>query len=89
MQRLEVSGAVRPIYGSLGVKRLITTTGAHSSTYRLPSSQADLKRHISLFTKWFLSPVVSTEETALIDASQMFSGQGVDPTSLLRRSEGV
>ena len=23
MQRLEVSGAVRPIYGSLGVKRLI------------------------------------------------------------------
>jgi hypothetical protein len=26
MQRLEVSGAVRPIYGSLGVKRLISTT---------------------------------------------------------------
>ena len=25
MQRLEVSGAVRPIYGSLGVKRLTTT----------------------------------------------------------------
>ena len=25
MQRLEVSGAVRPIYGSLGVKRLIVT----------------------------------------------------------------
>ena len=25
MQRLEVSGAVRPIYGSLGVKRLIGT----------------------------------------------------------------
>jgi len=24
MQRLEVSGAVRPIYGSLGVKRLST-----------------------------------------------------------------
>ena len=24
MQRLEVNGAVRPIYGSLGVKRLIT-----------------------------------------------------------------
>ena len=24
MQRLEVSGAVRPIYGPLGVKRLIT-----------------------------------------------------------------
>ena len=25
MQRLEVSGAVRPIYGSLGVKRLTAT----------------------------------------------------------------
>ena len=24
MQRLEVSGAVRPIYGSLGIKRLIS-----------------------------------------------------------------
>jgi len=30
MQRLEVSGAVRPIYGSLGVKRL--TYIAHSYT---------------------------------------------------------
>ena len=27
MQRLEVSGAVRPIYGSLGVKRLIWEPG--------------------------------------------------------------
>ena len=26
MQRLEVSGAVRPIYGSLGVKRLIVSS---------------------------------------------------------------
>jgi len=26
MRRLEVSGAVRPIYGSLGVKRLMTMT---------------------------------------------------------------
>ena len=29
MQRLEVSGAVRPIYGSLGVKRLIEHFMAH------------------------------------------------------------
>jgi len=28
MQRLEVSGAVRPLYGSLGVKGLITTLQA-------------------------------------------------------------
>ena len=27
MQRLEVSGAVRPIYGSLGVKRLTASLG--------------------------------------------------------------
>ena len=27
MKRLEVSGAVRPIYGSLGVKRLIDKSG--------------------------------------------------------------
>jgi len=27
MQRLEVSGTVRPIYGSLGVKRLMSHTG--------------------------------------------------------------
>jgi len=34
--------------------------------------------------------VVSTEETILIVyVSHMLSGQGVDPTSLLRSSEGV
>jgi len=32
MQRLEVSGAVRPIYGSLGVKRLIRSVGACGRT---------------------------------------------------------
>ena len=30
MQRLDVSGAVRPIYGSLGVKRLIIVCRAYS-----------------------------------------------------------
>ena len=29
MQRLEVSDAVRPIYGSLGVKRLMQPTVSH------------------------------------------------------------
>jgi hypothetical protein len=38
--------------------KLITTAGAHSSVYRLTSSQANLKRHISPFTKWFLSPFI-------------------------------
>jgi len=32
MQRLEVSGAVRPIYGSLGVKRLICKNVLQIST---------------------------------------------------------
>ena len=32
MERLEVSGAVRPIYGSLGVKRLSTSSGGMIST---------------------------------------------------------
>ena len=33
MQRLEVSGAVRPIYGSLGFKRLSTVDPAYLQTY--------------------------------------------------------
>jgi len=33
MQRLEVSGAVRPIYGSLGVKRLKNTVDCGISKY--------------------------------------------------------
>jgi len=42
MQRLEVSGAVRPIYGSLGVKRLTALAGTISKNcyckYGRPSS---------------------------------------------------
>jgi len=34
MQRLEVSGAVRPIYGSLGVKRLIISYSAKAARSR-------------------------------------------------------
>ena len=34
MQRLEVSGAVRSIYGSLGVKRLIQNLFLGTGTYR-------------------------------------------------------
>ena len=33
MQRLDVSGAVRPIYGSLGVRRLIKHICAFGSTF--------------------------------------------------------
>jgi len=34
MQHLEVSGAVQPIYGSLGVKRLITFENVPLSSVR-------------------------------------------------------
>ena len=33
MQRLEVSGAVRPIYGSLGFKRLKCAVGSQTLTF--------------------------------------------------------
>jgi len=37
MQRLEVRGAVRPIYGSLGVKRLNTTSWRCMEEWRYSS----------------------------------------------------
>jgi len=44
MQRLEVSGAVQPIYGSLGVKRLTNAT-------RCPQNHSYLERakHLACF----------------------------------------
>ena len=47
MQRLEVSGAVRPIYGSLGVKRLIALNSDLVSS-RLVSSSLVSSRLVSL-----------------------------------------
>ena len=44
MKRLEVSGAVRPIYGSLGVKRLKNLAVSHSvqrNLYRYRQSALD------------------------------------------------
>ena len=38
MQRLEVSGAVRPIYGSLGVKRLTGESRKKFGVYYVPVS---------------------------------------------------
>ena len=38
MKRLEVSGAVRPIYGSLGVKRLTCTTHANISALKMKTA---------------------------------------------------
>ena len=41
MQRLEVSGAVRPIYGSLGVKRL----SSHPAATREPDGLCGNQRY--------------------------------------------
>ena len=63
MQRLEVSGAVRPIYGSLGVKRLTNcndiwgTVEMKSSTHQNPLvrqigdySMSDLQQQYKKYT---------------------------------------
>ena len=44
MQRLEVSGAVRPIYGSLGVKRLSSKVKVKQSHYRPGVAQRVLRK---------------------------------------------
>ena len=48
MQRLEVSGAVRPIYGSLGVKRLIINV---VSTFQLP--KLSQKSYVNCYLEQF------------------------------------
>ena len=42
MQRLEVSGAVRPMYGSLGVKRLISVPMAEPSVSKTIRTELDI-----------------------------------------------
>ena len=48
MQRLEVSGVVRPIYGSLGVKRLIIQRRAESYCHMWPVWLYTIFFHITL-----------------------------------------
>ena len=55
MKRLEVSGAVRPIYGSLGVKRLTTMFSAVACSARWgPVASIEIevgvKRRVSLLS---------------------------------------
>ena len=49
MQRLEVSGAVRPIYGSLGVKRLIPTNLNQQGCTRSRQQELGILGTISVF----------------------------------------
>ena len=44
MQRLEVSGAARPIYGSLGVKRLIKAGPRNTRRLRMDSQLNKIRR---------------------------------------------
>jgi len=55
MQRLEVSGAVRPIYGSLGVKQLsymlVLSRDASHILYLVNASRLCVARDVSIFCK--------------------------------------
>jgi len=59
MERLEVSGAVRPIYGSLGVKRLIRHRGNMNVSQRYNSGRNGYCR------RWVL-----VKESRLTDGSK-------------------
>ena len=59
MQRLEVSGAVRPIYGSLGVKRLSITVIPKLNTR---SQKVHIKRPSYLFTsKYYVVSIMCAQ----------------------------
>ena len=61
MQRLEVSGAVRPIYGSLGVKRLIFTYSVDDCTEiigRWIFKRAQLRPEICCWCFWMITSLV-------------------------------
>ena len=47
MQRLEVSGAVRPIYGSLGVKRLIRNRDDFAFSYLVRCNEESYEEKVS------------------------------------------
>ena len=51
MQRLEVSGAVRPIYGSLGIKRLTLIVQLHT---KLMVTVRDTSAHCCCSTRQLL-----------------------------------
>jgi len=60
MQRLEVSGAVRPLYGSLGVKGLTQSTSLHRIGLRYSSL---LSSHLLLCLPSYLFPSGFPTET--------------------------
>ena len=67
MQRLEVSGAVRPIYGSLGVKRLITKIILRCAVSRtLKHKKVNKGNNYMLFVERSIIKDVEKEELIII-----------------------
>ena len=60
MQRLEVSGAVRPIYGSLGVKRLIFPSLTH---YGRCLSKLQVQRKVM---NWYVVSCAAVEHLCVV-----------------------
>ena len=75
MQRLEVSGAVRPIYGSLGIKRLNQSFGTRNMQRR---RTAAIEALLHLF---FTSTVVSATPGRFITVS-IVEEAGRDPAAV-------
>ena len=77
MQRLEVSGAVRPIYVSLGVKRLITEINitpyfSHTSSNVFRN---ELTRHYDVYTNTINdTDMVYTKQAAVVYRSKLLFG---------------
>ena len=68
MQRLEVSGAVQPIYGSLGVKRIIFTKNSCNHLWRLMGAhgaERSVTPYIGMRTKgisWYVVDFFKTTD---------------------------
>ena len=90
MQHLEVSGAVRPIYGSLGVKRLIyPSSGARDCVDELPhrSSCSQFVVCWSFCCGWYLVVFVLQVEAVLQPAKRTPPNTSRNKSSNTQRTE--
>ena len=77
MPRLEVSGAVRPIYGSLGVKRLINAfTGERN--FNIFYTLHVLSKDIRAFKLKFNTEIKSVSIIVLLYLNNIIKGGGTD-----------
>ena len=70
MQRLEVSGAVRPIYGSLGFKRLKKNLSLRASFFKILVN-AILHRRTHIFSPHLELPVRNREKVRVQGAKNV------------------